>query len=44
MVQSQDVGDLVRYVAGLPPRVTINEVWITPTWNRAHVADLGVKP
>lgn len=44
MVQSQDVGDLVRYIAGLPPRVTINEVWITPTWNRAYVADLGVKP
>jgi NADP-dependent 3-hydroxy acid dehydrogenase YdfG len=40
MVQSEDVGDLVRYVACLPPHVTLNEVWITPTWNRSYVAAL----
>jgi NADP-dependent 3-hydroxy acid dehydrogenase YdfG len=40
MAQSADVGDLIRYVACLPPHVTINEVWITPTHNRSYVAAL----
>ncbi|WP_237213081.1 SDR family oxidoreductase [Falsiroseomonas oryziterrae] len=43
MVQSEDVGDLIRYVACLPPHVTLNEVWITPTWNRSYVAQLERK-
>jgi NAD(P)-dependent dehydrogenase (short-subunit alcohol dehydrogenase family) len=38
MVQSEDVGDLIRYIACLPPHVCINEVTITPTYNRAYVA------
>ena len=41
MLQSEDVGDLIHYVACLPPHVCINEVWICPTWNRAYVAALG---
>ncbi|MCW5736681.1 MAG: SDR family NAD(P)-dependent oxidoreductase [Enhydrobacter sp.] len=40
MAQSEDVGDLIRYIACLPPHITINEVWITPTWNRGYVANL----
>jgi NADP-dependent 3-hydroxy acid dehydrogenase YdfG len=40
MAQSEDVGDLIRYVACLPAHVCINEVWITPTWNRGYVANL----
>ena len=40
MAQSEDVGDLIRYVALLPSHVCINEVWITPTWNRGYVANL----
>jgi NADP-dependent 3-hydroxy acid dehydrogenase YdfG len=40
MVQSADVGDLIRYIACLPPHVCINEVMITPTWNRGYVAAL----
>jgi NADP-dependent 3-hydroxy acid dehydrogenase YdfG len=43
MVQSEDVGDLVRYVACLPPHVVLNEIWITPTWNRSYVAALRQK-
>jgi NADP-dependent 3-hydroxy acid dehydrogenase YdfG len=43
MAQSEDVGDLIRYVACLPPHVTINEVWITPTHNRSYVAALERK-
>lgn len=41
MVQPEDVADLIRYIACLPPHVVINEVMITPTWNRAYVAALG---
>jgi hypothetical protein len=40
MVQAEDVGDLIRYIACLPPRVVINEVMIAPTWNRGYVAAL----
>ncbi len=40
MLQPEDVADLVRYVACLPAHVRLDEVWITPTWNRAHVAEL----
>jgi len=40
MAQSEDVGDLIRYIACLPERVVINEVMIAPTWNRGYVAAL----
>jgi NADP-dependent 3-hydroxy acid dehydrogenase YdfG len=40
MAQKEDVGDLIRYVACLPPHVVINEVTIAPTWNRGYVAGL----
>jgi NAD(P)-dependent dehydrogenase (short-subunit alcohol dehydrogenase family) len=40
MVQSEDVGDLILYIAGLPPHLCINEVMITPTHNRAYVTAL----
>lgn len=40
MVQPEDVGDLIRYIACLPPHVVMNEVMIAPTWNRGYVAAL----
>jgi NADP-dependent 3-hydroxy acid dehydrogenase YdfG len=40
MAQSEDVGDLIRYVACLPAHIVINEVTINPTWNRGYVAAL----
>jgi NADP-dependent 3-hydroxy acid dehydrogenase YdfG len=40
MLQPEHCGDLIRYLACLPDGVTINEVWITPTWNRGYVATL----
>jgi NADP-dependent 3-hydroxy acid dehydrogenase YdfG len=43
MVQSRDVGDLIRYVACLPPHVVLNEVWINPTWNRSYVSAMSAK-
>jgi NADP-dependent 3-hydroxy acid dehydrogenase YdfG len=41
MAQSSDVGDLIRYIACLPRHICINEVMITPTWNRGYVAALN---
>jgi NADP-dependent 3-hydroxy acid dehydrogenase YdfG len=43
MVQSEDVGDLIRYVACLPSHVVLNEVWINPAWNRSYVAAMNAK-
>ena len=40
MLQSEDVADLIRYVATLPKHVCINEVLVTPTWNRSYVKAL----
>jgi len=40
MLQSEDVADLILYIAALPAHVCLNEVWITPTWNRGYVAAL----
>jgi NADP-dependent 3-hydroxy acid dehydrogenase YdfG len=44
MLQPEHCGDLIRYVACLPASVTVNEVWITPTWNRSYVAQLQRAP
>lgn len=40
MLQSEDLGDLIRYVAGLPKHICVNEVQVTPTLNRSYVAAL----
>ena len=40
MVQMEDCGNLILYIACLPARLCMNEVVITPTWNRAYVAAL----
>lgn len=41
MLRPSDVGDLILYVACLPAHVVVNEVMISPTWNRGYVAALG---
>jgi NADP-dependent 3-hydroxy acid dehydrogenase YdfG len=41
MLKAEDVADLILYVALTPPHVCLNEVVITPTWNRAYVAALS---
>ena len=38
MVQSEDCGDLIRFIAELPAHVCINELTISPTWNRGYIA------
>ncbi len=37
MVQPEDVGDTLLFVASLPASVCINQLVISPTWNRGYV-------
>ena len=45
MLQADDVGKAIRWVAEQPAHVCVNEILISPTWNRMYVggADLGRK-
>jgi NADP-dependent 3-hydroxy acid dehydrogenase YdfG len=40
MVQAEDVGDLILYVATRPRHICLNEILISPTWNRSYVTAL----
>ena len=37
MLQPEDVGRTIAFVASLPPRVCVNEILISPTWNRGFI-------
>ena len=43
MIQPEHMADLIVYIAKQPPSICVNEVVISPTWNRgyAHLAGLG---
>lgn len=38
MVQPEDMGAVVAFVAKQPAHVCVNEMWVTPTHNRGYVA------
>ncbi len=38
MVQAEDCGEVIRFLAQLPKHVCINDLTISPTWNRGYVA------
>lgn len=40
MLKPEDVGEAVLFVARLPRTVCINEMIISPTWNRGYIANL----
>jgi NAD(P)-dependent dehydrogenase (short-subunit alcohol dehydrogenase family) len=44
MVQPQDCGDLLLFLARMPVHVCINDVTISPTWNRGYVAQAQAIP
>jgi NADP-dependent 3-hydroxy acid dehydrogenase YdfG len=44
MVQAEDCGELVLFLARMPAHVCINDVTISPTWNRAYVAQARAIP
>lgn len=37
MLQSEDLGHTIAFIASMPPRVCINEILISPTWNRGFI-------
>jgi NADP-dependent 3-hydroxy acid dehydrogenase YdfG len=41
MLQPADLGETIRWVAEQPPHVCINEIIISPTWNRLYVGARG---
>jgi NADP-dependent 3-hydroxy acid dehydrogenase YdfG len=42
MLQSEDLGRTIRFVAEMPPRVCVNEILISPTWNRLFVGGADI--
>jgi NADP-dependent 3-hydroxy acid dehydrogenase YdfG len=36
MLRAYDLGEAIRWVADQPPQVCINEIIISPTWNRFY--------
>jgi NAD(P)-dependent dehydrogenase (short-subunit alcohol dehydrogenase family) len=37
MLQPEDLGRTIAFVASMPPRVCMNEILISPTWNRGFI-------
>jgi NADP-dependent 3-hydroxy acid dehydrogenase YdfG len=40
MLQAEDLGQAILFVATLPPRACVNELVISPTWNRFFIGGL----
>jgi len=40
MLQADDLGKSILFVASLPPRACVNELIISPTWNRFYLGGL----
>ena len=43
MLQADDVGKTIRWVAEQPAHVCINEITISPTWNRMYIGGTDIK-
>ena len=37
MLQEEDLGRTILFIAEMPPHVCINELVISPVWNRIYV-------
>ena len=44
MLQADDLGKTILFVASLPPRACVNEIIISPTWNRFYLGGLESPP
>ena len=40
MLQAEDLGQTILFLASLPPRACVNELIISPTWNRFYLGGL----
>jgi len=43
MLQEEDLGRTIRFVAEMPPRACINELVISPVWNRLYIGGEDLK-
>jgi NADP-dependent 3-hydroxy acid dehydrogenase YdfG len=43
MLQEQDLGRTIRFIAEMPAHVCINELVISPVWNRIYVGGEDLK-
>ena len=41
MLQPEDLGRTIAFIASMPPRVCMNEILISPTWNRGFLQTPG---
>ncbi len=44
MLQAEDLGKTLLFVASLPARACVNEILISPTWNRFYLGGLEAPP
>ena len=42
MIQPEDMGHIVVFVAQMPATVCFNEILVSPTWNRAYIASAAL--
>ncbi len=40
MLQAEDLGRTLLYIASMPPRACVNELIVSPTWNRFYLGGL----
>jgi NADP-dependent 3-hydroxy acid dehydrogenase YdfG len=43
MLQPKDLGHTIRWLAELPPNVCINQLVVSPTWNRIYIGATDLK-
>jgi NADP-dependent 3-hydroxy acid dehydrogenase YdfG len=43
MLQPEDLGKTILFVADMPPHVCVNEILISPTWNRIFIGASDLK-
>ncbi|MGQ0577910.1 MAG: SDR family oxidoreductase [Betaproteobacteria bacterium] len=43
MLQPEDLGNTIRFIAQMPPHVCVNQVIISPTWNRMYIGGEDIK-
>ncbi|OGA60613.1 MAG: oxidoreductase [Betaproteobacteria bacterium RIFCSPLOWO2_12_FULL_65_14] len=44
MLQAEDLGKTIAFLASLPPRACVNELIISPTWNRFYFGGFEAPP
>jgi NAD(P)-dependent dehydrogenase (short-subunit alcohol dehydrogenase family) len=43
MIQEEDMGRLIRFVAESPEHIVLNEIVVSPTWNRTYLGGSDLK-